>query len=166
MRTITITLVALLALGATSSAVAQAVPADSGQVVRVAVRAGPTIEGILVRQTPEQLVVRVAAGDTGAHTLIPLREVETVATSTYVRSGSTAARGFFFGMFGGAILGGIVAGREYNSCVRSGKGDGMCGMANLAVPALAIVGGFVGLMAGSSQTTAQWSPIWPSAPPR
>ena len=146
------------ALGAAPSAAAQAIPADSGQPVRVALRAGPLIEGILVRQTPAQLDIRVAAGDSGAHAMLLVREVESVATPTYVRSAGSAFTGLVVGVIGGAIVGGVIAATD-RGC------KDMCGMSIYAVPAFGLLGGFIGLMAGSSRTTREWIPIWPVKPP-
>jgi hypothetical protein len=138
-----------------ATATAQSIPVDSGRPVRVALRAGPLIEGVLVRQTPEQLDIRVAAGDTGAHAMFLVRDVESVATPTYIRSAGSAFTGLVFGVFGGAIVGGVIA--------ASDKGcKDACGMSILAVPAFGLLGGFIGLMAGSSRTTTSWIPIWPA----
>ena len=87
-----------------------------------------------------------------------VRDVESVATPTYVRSAGSALTGLVVGLGVGAILGGVIA-RTNTSC------NDMCGMNMLAVPAFGLVGGFVGLMAGSSRTTTEWIPIWPVKPP-
>jgi hypothetical protein len=153
---VTVTSLIVPVLGATTPATAQLIPADSGQPVRVALRAGPLIEGILVRQTPERFVIRVAAGDTGAQAMFLLRDVESVALPIYVRSAGSAFQGLGLGILGGGIVGGVISAMSQRRCHVDG-----CELSIVAVPAFALLGGFMGLMAGSSHTTTEWTPIWP-----
>ncbi|MDQ6633308.1 MAG: hypothetical protein M3Z10_00950 [Gemmatimonadota bacterium] len=160
---ITATSLVVQAFAATSYASAQSIPVDSGQPVRVALRVGPLIEGTLVRQTPERLVVRVAAGDTGARTMFLLRDLENVASLTRVHSAGSAFKGLGLGLLGGAIVGGVVAAVAINSCSNKVPHDDMCGLYITAVPAAAALGGVVGLIVGSVRTRMEWRPVW-SAP--
>jgi hypothetical protein len=156
---ITATSLVAQVLGAAPHAAAQSIPADSGQPVLVVLRAGPRIEGMLVRQTPERLVIRVANGDT----LFLVRDVEKVASPTQIHTAGLAVKGLGFGVLGGAIVGGVVAAVSISSCSHKVPHDDMCGMGILAVPATAVLGGVVGLIVGSVRTRTEWRPIW-SAP--
>jgi hypothetical protein len=156
---ITVTSLVAQAIAATPNASAQSIPVDSGQPVLVVLRAGPQIEGLLVRQTPERLVIRVAAGDT----LFLVRDVEKVASPAQVHTLGLAAKGLGVGFLGGALLGGVAAAIGINRCEHQTPHNDMCGLGIVAVPATAVLGGVVGLIVGSVRTRTEWRPIW-SAP--
>ena len=157
---ITVTSLVVQAFAATSYASAQSIPVDSGQPVRIALRAGPLIEGTLVRQTPERLVVRVVAGDTSARAMFLVRDVENVASPTRVHSAGSAFKGLGLGLLGGTIVGGVAAAVAVISCSSKAWHDDLCGVYIVAVPAAAVLGGVVGLIVGSVRTRTEWRPVW------
>jgi H+/Cl- antiporter ClcA len=160
MRSLSVVSLMCLVLGATQSVTAQAIPVDSGRPVRVALRAGPLIQGLLVRQTPESLVLQHPTGKPATHSMLLVRDVASVDSLVSRHSAGSVFKGLGLGALTGAVLGAIAAEIEYSRCMNKVPHDDMCGMAILDVPALALLGGITGTIVGAVRTTESWVPVW------
>jgi hypothetical protein len=130
---------------------------DSGASVRVLMRNGLQLQGELLRLAADSLALRRPVIGGAADTVVALSQVSSVESRTRGHSVLSAISGLGIGFFTGAIAGIIVASESRKGCV----GDS-CGMAAVAVPILAGVGGLVGLVVGSLRTSEGWEPVWRS----
>jgi hypothetical protein len=130
---------------------------DSGASVRVLMRNGLQLQGELLRLAADSLALRRSVAGGFADTTVALSQVSTVESRTREHTVVSAMGGLGIGFLTGAFAGIVAASEARKGCT----GDS-CGMAIMAVPILAGVGGLVGLVVGSLRTSEGWEPVWRS----
>ncbi len=151
-RLIAITAFMCPLLAAAQSSPSVRVPVQPDDSVRIVMRGGARLEGRLLTQHSDSLTLHVSAGGTVTDTTVATAELQLVEVSVRRRA---AIKGFAIGLLTGAAAGGIAAASSASSCT----GD-VCGLAFLAVPFYAAIGGGVGLIIGGLHTTERWEVVW------
>ena len=151
-RLIAITTLVFPLLATAQSSPSVRLPVQPADSVRIVMRDGARFEGRLVAQHGDSVSLHVSAGGIVTDTTVATAELRLVEVSVRRRA---AIKGFAIGLLSGAAAGGIAAAASTSSCT----GD-MCGLAILAVPAFAAIGGVVGLITGGLHTTERWEMVW------
>ena len=133
-------------------------PIEPGTLVRARALDGTSTQGWLVRQTADTLVIRRVVGP-GARDEVGIATSEVLSVDR-LASRRNASEGLVLGVGAGLFTAAAWLGA---SC------GGACGIAVLAVPAGAVVGGVIGILAGAAHVTESWEPVpstdWvPAAP--
>jgi hypothetical protein len=130
---------------------------DSGASVRVLMRNGLQLHGELLRLAADSLALRRDADGKAVDTVVALSQVSAVESRKREHTLGSALAGLGIGTVTGLVAGFIGASQSMKGC----RGDS-CGMAYLAVPLFAGVGGLAGLVVGSVRTSEGWEPVWRS----
>jgi hypothetical protein len=131
------------------------IPLTTGDSVRVVMQNGSGFEGRLLHQTGDSVTFRIAHADGVLDTTVATSRMWTLETSVRHHA---RLKGTGLGFLAGGMAGGIAAGASMHGCT----GD-MCGMAILAVPIGAVIGGVIGLIGGSVHTSRDWELTWSQA---
>jgi hypothetical protein len=143
-----------LAVGAQADSTSH-IPVQPGDSIRVIMRSGAMLPGVLARQTPGSIALQRDVDGRPADTVVTFVEVASVEARVSRHTVHSMVSGFGTGLLSGAVAGGLLAYTHTLPC----SGDG-CGFAILAVPMLGIAGGVIGFVAGGFQTTVTWEEVW------
>jgi hypothetical protein len=133
-------------------------PVDPNDSIRAVMRNGTRLEGRFLRQVGDSVMVRVVSSGGATDTALAAAELSTLEVRVRHHA---VFKGFGIGVLTGVAVGGALAGASMNGCT----GD-MCGMAIIAVPITAALGGLVGLVAGGIHSTDGWELVWRPIPVR
>ena len=116
----------------------------------------------------EQMAGGIVVGDCracGADSTIRWSDLRAVEVRNGRRHGGRSALvGAGIGVLAGTLIAAVAVHQDTQSC--KSTHEDFCGLAVLAIPAVALTGGAVGLLAGLVIGTERWERVWPAAPRR
>ena len=156
--TFLLALVAVVPLGAQSVDTLAVAP---GARLRIAARTVPApFVATLRRQTRDGLVVDPPCVSCAADSTIAWGALQTVDVRAGRRHGMKSALvGAGIGVLAGTLIAAVAVHQDTQDC--KSNGEDFCGLVVLAVPAVALTGGAVGLVTGLAVGTQRWDRVWP-----
>ena len=132
-----------------------------GARLRIAARTAPApFVATLLRQTRDGLVVDPPCAACAADSTVAWSALQTVDVRAGRRHGMKAALiGAGTGLVIGTLVAAVAVHQDTQDCKSSG--EDFCGLVVLAVPAVALTGGAVGLLTGLGVGTQRWDRAWP-----
>jgi len=133
----------------------------SGARLRIATRATPApFAATLLRQTRAGLVVDPPCATCTADSTIAWSALRVVDVRAGRQHGMKSALvGAGVGLLAGTVIAAVAVHQDTQNCKTTH--EDFCGLAVLAIPAVALTGGAVGLVTGLAIGTQRWERVWP-----
>jgi hypothetical protein len=131
-----------------------------GARLRIATRTAPVPFGAtLVHQTRDGLVVDPPCATCTGDSMIAWSALQTVDVRAGRRHGVKGALvGTGIGLLAGTLIAAVAVHQDTQDC--KSNGEEFCGLVVLAIPAIALTGGAVGLVTGFAVGTQRWERVW------
>jgi hypothetical protein len=131
-----------------------------GARLRIATRAASApFTATLLRQTRDGLVVDPPCATCAGDSTITWSALQTVDVRAGRRHGMKGALvGAGVGLLAGTLIAVVSVHQDTQDC--KSNGEDFCGLAVLAIPAVGLTGGAVGLITGLAVGTQRWDRVW------